>query len=350
MTVALCPDCGSLKNGVLLPCKDCGFQPTGDNGIGMSFSSHYLSEKTLEGFSDLFKKLRREAPDEDIAAWTFFYVINEYYLEITYLKIPKEFQQSSKALLERIELKNIIVEDSPTAFASDSVEGKYATKVKHYTKNCPSCDALKSIAAWQVINGSMDPGYIPLIQTLETFHSKCLECQHREELNYEAVYYEFDDRQFAIALRGPDVEPEYRLGEIPNGYFEELSNDFSYRCVTDKLDFVEKIRIFRDGLDDVRVEHAKLTFSIQHGYDITGDLYYDKLDSGFFKDTEFVFRDPTNDFKPVSLSLKGKEDQEKQIVAELQKELSKSNRQWLHINQETIWQTLKQIGSMDHLF
>ncbi|MDZ7693509.1 MAG: CpXC domain-containing protein [Balneolaceae bacterium] len=199
MTVALCPDCGSLKNGVLLPCVDCGHEPAND--IGMPFSSHYLSKTTLEEFSDLFKKLRKEASNEDVAAWTFFYIINEFYPEITYLKIPKDFQQAATALIKRIELENVIVEDSPTAFTSDGVEGKYTTKVRHYIKRCPECNSLKSIAAWHVINGSMDPGYIPFVLNLRIFHSKCMVCGHREELSYEAVYYEFDERQFAISKK-----------------------------------------------------------------------------------------------------------------------------------------------------
>lgn len=350
MTVALCPDCGSLKSGVLLPCDDCGFQLPSNQEDGMSLSTHYLSENTLEDFSNLFKELRKEASTNDIAAWAFFYMLSQYYPEIVDLDIPKEYQKSSKALLNRLEVDNIIIEDSPNAYSMDSIEAKYATKIKHYTTFCPNCRSKKSIAAWHVINGSMDEVYKPFILTLKPFQSRCLACGDKHQIKYDSVYFEFDERKIAIRLRNPETDPRYTLRDVPKSYFEELSNEFQYRMVHNKLDFVEKIMIFNDGLSDIRVEHAKLIFSIQNRYDIRGDLYYDRLETSRFKGNRFVFRDPNDDFKEVSLSLNGRKEQEKQIVSKLKEELKESDSDWLYIDQPAIWRALKRLDSITHLF
>jgi hypothetical protein len=48
--LAVCHRCGADKAGPFVPCKACGFTPTGDDrAIAWLFSTHHLTEDELEG-------------------------------------------------------------------------------------------------------------------------------------------------------------------------------------------------------------------------------------------------------------------------------------------------------------
>lgn len=350
MTIALCTNCGNIKNGTLLRCEFCGCGSTGNPGYDIAFSDHYLSEKTLREFGHLISKLRNNTHDEAAAFWAFSYFITKYFPEIAISKIPSEYIESAKSLLDKVELENIIVEDSPRIDVKpSSVEEQYSTKVRHHIIECPKCSSTKSCAIWYLINGSLDQWVKSRVMNGKIFQNECISCGYSQTIAYDTVYFEFDKREIAIFLNHPLADPYFKIDNVPKSLFENLSPEFIFREVHHFLDLIEKIMIFDDGLNDIRVENAKLMLSMQRGFDITDELFYDRLESKRFRGEKFIFRNPKENFEEVSLSLKGKKKQERYLLSKLKEELSKSNREWHCINQVYILKLLGDFGILKRL-
>jgi len=81
-TLAMCPNCGEIHFGALVPCDKCGFDCKKDTDLIQAcilFSDHNWSVKTLENFGKVMRDLRPVFPDFSERFWAFLQYIADKY-------------------------------------------------------------------------------------------------------------------------------------------------------------------------------------------------------------------------------------------------------------------------------
>lgn len=71
MTCALCLNCGEIKVGALLPCRECGAPATGNEELNITFSDHVFTHPTILAFGTVIKAIGRIVADDEVRFWTF---------------------------------------------------------------------------------------------------------------------------------------------------------------------------------------------------------------------------------------------------------------------------------------
>ena len=344
MTTALCTNCGNLKFGAYLSCEKCGCGSTGNMDLDMAFTDHYVTERTLREFGQVVQTLRFSAKDEATAFWAFMKYVSEQYPEIIIAVVPLKYQKEADAILDRTQLPEVFVEDSPRLDTIEllAIEARYASHVRHHKIECESCGHPQSFAVWSRINGSFDPWLKMFIVTGRLFENHCRCCGHRQRVVYETLYLDID-LPLAIWLRNSDCKPEFKIQLPALDYFSGLSSDFTFRMVPGLLSLSEKILIFGDGYDDMLIEFLKLCVSIQNGIDLTSPLFYEKTNRKFFSKNTITF---LNSSQEIEYPCQAQKANAIQAMTKLQPMLSKLKSKWLSVDRQFLVEILEKAGLM----
>lgn len=122
--------------------------------------------------------------------------------------------------------------------------------------NCPSCGEVSSFERYDRIDVSKAPQFRTALIDWELFKFTCNHCGHQLIIDYPTLYV--DEENKAIIQYLPSNSSD--LGSVPS--IKELAAEFDtskYKCrvVTNLEDFVEKVQIFSEGMDDKAIEFMK---------------------------------------------------------------------------------------------
>jgi|LAHS01.1.fsa_nt_gb hypothetical protein len=116
---------------------------------------------------------------------------------------------------------------------------------------CPYCGEEFTITVYDTVTSAKDPDLKERVLSGDLFQHTCPHC-HKEFMIQNQMLYSDADRKFVLWLSQNDVGAnltEFAEPLIKQGYRLR-------RCATIQ-EFIEKIEIFEDGMDDVAVELAK---------------------------------------------------------------------------------------------
>jgi len=116
---------------------------------------------------------------------------------------------------------------------------------------CPYCGEEFTITVYDTVTSAKDPDLKERVLSGDLFQHTCPHC-HKEFMIQNQMLYSDADRKFVLWLSQNDVGAnltEFAEPLIKQGYRLR-------RCATIQ-EFIEKIEIFEDGMDDVVVELAK---------------------------------------------------------------------------------------------
>lgn len=124
------------------------------------------------------------------------------------------------------------------------------SKSEEIKYTCPYCGKEFEIEIYHSINCSEDPDLRDRCISGDIFQHSCPHC-HKDFMIQNPLLYEDPEHKFVLWVSSNDVGDLSSLAKplIDKGY--KLR-----RCATVK-EFVEKIQIFEDGVDDIAVELAK---------------------------------------------------------------------------------------------
>lgn len=124
------------------------------------------------------------------------------------------------------------------------------SKSEEIKYTCPYCGKEFEIEIYHSVNSSEDPDLRDRCISGDIFQHSCPHC-HSDFMIQNPLLYEDPEHKFVLWVSGNDVGDLSSLSKplIEKGY--KLR-----RCATVK-EFVEKIQIFEDGVDDIAVELAK---------------------------------------------------------------------------------------------
>jgi hypothetical protein len=340
-----------MKSGVLLPCKKCSYGSTGNSDLDIAFTDHYLTEETLRGFGKVIQCLHKNSEDEAAAFWAFMKHISEYYPEIIFSEIPRQYKAVASTLLEQTELPEVMVEDSPRLDAVDkfSPEAKFMSRVRHHQIQCESCGHLQSFAVWSRMNGLIDPWINGMIASGRLFMNKCRRCGKQQVVPYHTLYLNIE-KPFAVWLRMPNSRSEFTIQLPSHDYFQELSPDFTFRAVLSPFELAEKIQIFVDGHDDILVEIIKASLCFQRGIDIVQPPYYVKTTKKLFSGKSMTFALLAHGgVEDISYPLTFQKDKLDQIMSKIQPILSGLPTDWHTVDTDFVIQILQRSGMITRL-
>lgn len=140
---------------------------------------------------------------------------------------------------------------------------------------CSSCGKPSETLVFSSINVSGDPELKQKVKSGEIFLHECPFCGHRELVKSPLLYHDPDEKLL--------------LCLSPQGMTVEGLDGYTGRRVCDVGSFIEKVKIFDDGLDDIVIEVCKYVTCQELGK--TVDLKYLSLDGA---DNEITFTYPEN--------------------------------------------------------
>jgi len=347
MTVALCTNCGNLKDGAYLACGKCNCGPTGNQDLDIAFTDHYLTERTLREFGKVIQALHCNTTDEATAFWAFMKYVSDHYPEVVYYSaVPRKYRNSSNKLLRQTHVPDVFVEDSPRLDNVESLDllDRYQSHVRHHKIECESCGHLQSFAVWARINEAFDPWIKTPIKTGRLFMNYCRRCGHQQRVTYETLYLDID-KLLAICLCNSGCKPKFKIKLPPQNYFDDLTSDFTFRVVSSPAELVEKIIVFAAGYDDMLVEFIKLCVSIQNGIDITAPLvYFGTSRKLFFGGTmHFLALDSSQVFKYPFWLHKAKAAK---AMAKLRPIMLGYKKSWISVDREFVLRISEEAGLM----
>ncbi|MES2461879.1 MAG: hypothetical protein V4671_14945 [Armatimonadota bacterium] len=107
MTQALCLSCGGVKFGALVPCLDCGAQPTEGMEIDILFSDHWMDIKSLKQFGTVIRTINNASPREDLRQAAFLLYISEYHPSVLRYDLTAEFVPVVRDFLSGLTLPTV---------------------------------------------------------------------------------------------------------------------------------------------------------------------------------------------------------------------------------------------------
>lgn len=116
---------------------------------------------------------------------------------------------------------------------------------------CPYCHKEFDLTIYHSIHAQQDPDLRERCMSADIFRHSCPHC-HTDFMIQNPLLYEDKEHKFVIWVSSNDVGTD--LSELAKPLLEKGYK--LRRCATIK-EFVEKIQIFEDGVDDVAVELAK---------------------------------------------------------------------------------------------
>ena len=133
--------------------------------------------------------------------------------------------------------------------------------------NCPSCSVTNSFERYDRIDVSKTPQFRTSLIDWELFKYTCNHCGHQLIIYYPTLYVDEDKKAIIQYLPSNCSD----LGSVTS--IKELAVEFDiskykFRVVTNLEDFVEKVQIFSEGMDDKAIEFMKYLKSPNEEEDI----------------------------------------------------------------------------------
>lgn len=147
--------------------------------------------------------------------------------------------------------------------------------VSSTTVRCPRCGESSSFDLYQSINAAESPELKEKIVNGDIFVHECPHCGHRQILKYNVLYH--DPAEKVIICLSDTL------------FHSDGMEGYCCRLTSDAGSFIEKVKIFDAGLDDLAVEMCKYVTRGEMEKDV--DLKFFKFDGA---DNEITLTYPEN--------------------------------------------------------
>lgn len=133
--------------------------------------------------------------------------------------------------------------------------------------NCPFCDVTNSFERYDRIDVSKTPQFTKSIIDWELFKFTCNHCGHQVIIDYPTIYVD-EENKVIIQYLPSNCSDLGSVSSIKELAAELDISKYKRRIVTNLEDFVEKVQIFSEGMDDKAIEFMKYLKSPNEDEDI----------------------------------------------------------------------------------
>jgi hypothetical protein len=222
------------------------------------------------------------------------------------------------------------------------------------TVTCRKCEHLLSVTIWSSVNVALDPGLKDKLFDGSLFSFLCPECETPTYLHYDLLYH---DPVHCLMINFIIPDDDGRFGLDPVDDFHHIQDllgptalslpALTLRVVPSWEELVEKIRIFDDGYDDLKMEAMKLVLTSLQNLDPTEDLWYARTEPTPTGDAIVFFVPNPGDYKnvrachcPAVLLIPSAEA----LLASWEGADSARSERWAYITRYTLLQQLGEAG------
>lgn len=123
---------------------------------------------------------------------------------------------------------------------------------------CPECGEEGFQMIWHSANVDSDPEIREKVKNGTLFAYTCEKCCKTFNVEYTFLYHDMKNKFMIYYITKPEINTSFE-DEINNSdAYELFSNQgYTFRIVYDKVNLIDKIRIFENGLNDIAVEILK---------------------------------------------------------------------------------------------
>ena len=133
--------------------------------------------------------------------------------------------------------------------------------------NCLSCGEASSFERYDRIDVSKTPQFRTALIDWELFKSTCNHCGHQVIIDYPTIYVD-EENKVIIQYLPSNCSDLGSVSSIKELAAELDISKYKRRIVTNLEDFVEKVQIFSEGMDDKAIEFMKYLKSPNEDEDI----------------------------------------------------------------------------------
>ena len=133
--------------------------------------------------------------------------------------------------------------------------------------NCPSCGEANSFERYDRIDVSKTPQFRTALIDWELFKFTCNHCGHQVIIDYPTIYVD-EENKVIIQYLPSNCSDLGSVSSIKELAAELDISKYKRRIVTNLEDFVEKVQIFSEGMDDKAIEFMKYLKSPNEDEDI----------------------------------------------------------------------------------
>lgn len=133
--------------------------------------------------------------------------------------------------------------------------------------NCPSCGETRSFERYDRIDVSKTPQFRAALIDWELFKFTCNHCDHQVIIEYPTLYVD-EENKAVIQYLPSNFSDRGSVTSIKELAAEFDTSKYKCRVVTNLEDFVEKVQIFSEDMDDRAIEFMKYLKSPNEEEDI----------------------------------------------------------------------------------
>lgn len=148
---------------------------------------------------------------------------------------------------------------------------------------CPSCRKKQQATIWDSVNVTVDPELKPRLLARELTTFTCRYCGISADLESNCLYHDMDKGILVWLMYEGSVTGELRA------MFDQFGEHKIRRTVSSINDFIEKIGILDNGLDDFEIELFKFCTCIKMQIDLATPFYFIETESASLTETTLVF-------------------------------------------------------------
>ena len=146
---------------------------------------------------------------------------------------------------------------------------------------CPHCKNKDKFTIWNSVNVDVDPPLREKVKSGELFLFTCKKCKKANLLDYKFLYNDMTNKFWLWYFPNGEFDLEKEMATINNAPIMKIY-DGVQRIVDTRENFLEKILIFENKLNDIAIEIVKMVIR-EKANDMTMKLYYAETSDGMLR-------------------------------------------------------------------
>lgn len=123
---------------------------------------------------------------------------------------------------------------------------------------CPKCGKESEFTVWDSVNTQLDPSFKEKARTGELFRFTCPDCGSVTSVMFQCLYHQMEDQVMIYFIPNGPVDEAVEVFTKKEGMLPMLDVGYTKRIVTSYNDFLEKLKILDENLDDKALEIMKV--------------------------------------------------------------------------------------------
>lgn len=217
------------------------------------------------------------------------------------------------------------------------------SKVTQALIRCPHCHSASGYNVWVSANVTVSPHLKEEVLSGSLFWKECPKCNQGFSASHDLLYHDMEKR-FCVWLKYENAAGEIEL-EPGADRADRVFTEHQLRIAFVRDGLIEKIKIDRDGYDDIFIEGLKVFHGAKFNIDLVSPFYYDRTENREDRPT-LVFVHKPKGLEPIEDTvdlIEGRSAVEP-FVSKIRAALKSEWAPWMWVSRATVLMTFEEVG------